>query len=80
MEAKGSAAFAVSFSDEGFTSLGLFADFEASVKADAAAGDMVVKSETTVKLKVDLKADFAYGGQAVIESVPNPESFPDLPE
>ena len=80
VEAKGSAAFAVSFSDEGFTSLGLFADFEASVKADAATGDMVVKSETTVKLKVDLKADFAYGDKAVIESVPNPESFPDLPE
>ena len=50
------------------------------MKADAATGDMVVKSETTVKLKVDLKADFAYGDKAVIESVPNPESFPDLPE
>lgn len=80
VEAKGSAAFAVSFSDEGFTSLGLFADFEASVKAEEAAGDMVVKSEANVKLKVDLKADFAYGDNAVIESVPNPESFPDLPE
>ncbi|MDY2686988.1 MAG: hypothetical protein SOV72_02680, partial [Candidatus Enteromonas sp.] len=76
----GSAAFAVSFSDQGFTSLGLFADFEATMKADAAAGDMGVKSETTVKFKVDLKADFAYGDKAVIESVPNPESFPDLPE
>lgn len=80
VEAKGSAAFAVSFSDEGFTSLGLFADFEASVKAENVAGDMVVKSEANVKLKVDLKADFAYGDQAVIESVPNPESFPNLPE
>lgn len=80
VEAKGNAAFAVSFSDEGFTSLGLFADFEASVKAENVAGDMVVKSEANVKLKVDLKADFAYGDKAVIESVPNPESFPDLPE
>ena len=80
VEAKGSAAFAVSFSDEGFTSLGLFADFEASVKAEEAAGDMVVKSEANVKLKVDLKADFAYGDKAVVESVPNPESFPNLPE
>ncbi len=80
VEAKGSAAFAVSFSDEGFTSLGLFADFEASVKAENVAGDMVVKSEANVKLKVDLKADFAYGDNAIVESVPNPESFPDLPE
>lgn len=80
VEAKGSAAFAVSFSDEGFTSLGLFADFEASVKAEEAVGDMVVKSEANVKLKVDLKADFAYGDKAVVESVPNPESFPNLPE
>lgn len=80
VEAKGSAAFAVSFSDEGFTSLGLFADFEASVKAEEAAGDMVVKSEANVKLKVDLKADFAYGDKAVVESVPNPDSFPNLPE
>ena len=80
MEVKGSAAFAVSFSDEGFTSLGLFADFEASAKADAVVESMAVKSEATVKLKVDLKADFAYGDKDVIESVPNPESFPDLPE